>query len=736
MGRRQKQKRVDAIRHQSKNAKVAYQETQGQFCVNALCSNAENVFAQLRPLVDELKMVVPYGVGRNGAKLPLIRTPELQVLQSPNDDMGWAEFADLMFSTWLTEKELNIHVWKDANKVYGYSILPVGTRRKLGNRTYFQTTLADGSLVELSNDEVMTLRFSRNPRNIDNGISPGIASMVWAQIDDVLAQYQLAHFENGAVPAYITIIRASTEEKYRAKRDELEHGFHGSKNKGKTLYLWRQFLDDGQERDEVEVKTIQGSNASLAIKEIMSIVNDKINKAFGVSEFILGNDSSAKYDNAELSQQQFMQHRVYPALFTFWSQFQHELNRILPKGLPYSISWELPIPELTDRMKVKAETEKIKQETANLRVQKDKIEEEKRKLLEEQEKLRKDTLQVEANTNRTHLDAITAAVNAGATPESAVAALGLDDKWLEVARSIADKATSSIENGSDSEQTIQSGDAQNPSLSDVTALIYHDCGHSHHTDDAITPTFTAEEKREKEIYDMLLRIVQSVVTELTESGEILTKEQIRQIRDDIVKQLIEEADLGANDGAEHIQAIVLGDTAEEIAAVLKDGGYHVSEDFITKLRERTETLIQRLDEHVREKAHEVLDVERETPLTAKQIEDELAKVLPRGRAATIARNETVNAFRAGHLENDKYLANKYGLKLRKVWRVTHDDRACPICKAMDGQVVALDSAFPDSVTGEDGVRYVWERDIYNQGGEIPSAHVNCRCHFETEIIDD
>lgn len=705
------QKLSDALNGRKK---IAIQEVNSATYHSPLCSNAENVFAQARPLINELKMVLPYGVGRNGARLPLTRTPELAVLQSPNEEMGWAEFADLMFATWLTEKELNLHVWRNQKGVvYGYTVVPVGSRHVVGGKEYFRTTLDDGTMVDLTSDDVMTLRFSRNPRNIDQGISPGIASMIWSQIDDVIAQYQLGHFENGAVPAYITIIRASTKDKYLAKRKEMQDGFHGAHNKGKTLFLWRQMLDDGNEKDEVEVKTIQGSNASLDIKGIMSIVNDKLNKAFGVSEFILGNDSSAKYDNAELSQQQFMQHRVYPALFTFWSQFQHELDRILG-GLGYAIQFDLEIPELTDRMKVKAETEKIKAETTNLNTQREKLEEEKQKLLVEQDNLRR-------SSSKTQLESLLSALDAGATPEAALLALDLDQNWLQAA------------------QDIYNSKFQTTATNDNAVTNNHVCSHCKHTHDAkepYEPIFSEDEAKEEGIYNRLVRIIESEIAKVAGEGAILTDEDIEKIKLAIVTQLLDSAEQGANYGAEQIKAFALGADAEEIANVLRDGGYTLGKGFQERLNKRVDLLVSRLAGSAQEKAREVLNAERSEPLTAAQIRRELKAVIPLWRAEMIARNETVYAFRAGHLENDKNLGQKYGLKLRKVWRCTNDDRACPICRAMDGQTVDIDSAFPDEVRDAEGVAYSWEHSNWNEDGAIPSAHVGCRCHFETEVVNE
>lgn len=330
----------DAFRR--KKSRDFAQELANQFFTSPVCSDYENLFAQVRPLIDEMKTVMPYGVTDRGRRLPATRTQELEWLKNPNDDMGWAEFADLMFATWLTEDELDIHVWRKKNgKVEGYTVIPPECRIYLGYGRWEWQVMTTNGLEVLTEDEVMRLRFSRSPRNAMKGVSPASAVRVWAQIDDLIAQYQRAYFENGAIPATITFITASTREKYEKTRKELENNLKGARNRNKTVYAWRQFNnDDGSSVDQVEVKTIQGNNSTLAIKDIVEIVNDRLNKSVGVSNFILGDDSSAKYDNAELSDHQFTKRRVYPALMSFWNQFQHELDRILG-GLGYGISLSL-----------------------------------------------------------------------------------------------------------------------------------------------------------------------------------------------------------------------------------------------------------------------------------------------------------------------------------------------------------------------------------------------------------
>ena len=138
----------DAVKR--KKSRDFAQELSNQFFHSPICSDYENLFAQVRPLIDEMKCVMPYGVTDRGTKLPEARTPELAWLRNPNDEMGWSEFADLMFATWLTEDELDFHLWRDkrenmetANLSYVFSrnarndgYVPAGGQQVTDSRLY------------------------------------------------------------------------------------------------------------------------------------------------------------------------------------------------------------------------------------------------------------------------------------------------------------------------------------------------------------------------------------------------------------------------------------------------------------------------------------------------------------------------------------------------------------------------------------------------------------------------
>lgn len=676
-----------------KKSREFAQELSNQFFHSPICSDYENLFAQVRPLIDEMKCVMPYGVSDRGAKLPESKTPELAWLRNPNDEMGWAEFADLMFATWLTEDELDIHLWRDnRDKVIGYTIIPPECRIYLGyGRWEWQVMTTDGIEV-LNDDQVMRLRFSRSPRDIQRGVSPASAVRVWAQIDDLIAQYQRAYFENGAIPATITFITASTEAKYLATRKELEHKLKGARNRNKTVYAWRQFDNDsGQSVDQVEVKTIQGNNSTLAIREIVDIVNDRLNKAIGVSNFILGDDSSAKYDNAELSDHQFTKRRVYPALVSFWNQFQHELDR-LTGGIGYGISFDLEIPELTEREKARAEIARIRAESlVNL-------------------------------------------ISAGASGPAAIQALGLPDTWNAAAEGIYSKGLAGdllspisidYEKPKAVEATIdKKGDESQPTdpLENLETHDNHKTCTCHHSLDQLPPMT----KQEREIYDILVKL-----------GESLIKAQGKDIElDEIIAEMTnllkKDANYGAINGAQALKLLSSKEIAQEIVKSIKEKTISVSNTLVERLASRAESLVKGYSELTKGKVLEVLNSEEE--LSASQIKTRLAQVLSREKAELIARNETLYAIRSGRLEQDELLAEKYGLNVKLVWRTSGDSDVCDVCAAMEGETVEIGKAFSDSVKTADGETVSWEHSSWNDNGRIPDAHVNCRCYFD-EVIE-
>lgn len=669
----------DAIKgRRAKKAETITQELGNHLFINPKCSDYENVFTQVRPYVNEMAMVRPYGVGRNGGRLTSDRTPELNLLDAPNDIQGWVDFAGSMFTTWLTEDELDVHVHKDdRGNVKGYTVLPAGSKQSYGDgRFYWQVNTVDG-IETIERDEVMQILYSRSPKDLLCGISPATSIRAWAQTEDVLAQYQRAYIENGAIPASITFIRASSRQNYEETRRELESNLRGANNKNKTIYVWRQYDNaDGTESDQIEVKTIQGNNSTLAIKELSDIINDHLNKAYGVSNFILGDDSSAKYDNAELSRYQFLSNRIYPALTAFWSQFQHELDRVTG-GLGYGIQFDLELPELTERKKVKAEISGM-------------------------------------NVNN-----LTNLIMAGSNPSAAVKALGLGSDWEIVARGIYGRALASVI-FSENKNSSKTGDS------------HKDCScssHSHQKDviagasvektDAL-PQMT---ESELEIYGILVDMARKIMEEDSSLDEEAVISKLNEILDG-------EALAGEEKGAKALALLTNGEIRKEIKGQIKEG-LKVSDALKARINVRTTELVKNYGSETKRLFDETLKANEGK--SASEIRTALREAMPTWQAERIARNETVYAFKSGRLEQDKSMAKQYGLKVSLVWRTSHDGAVCPACAAMDGEKTPLGKAFPGEIQTEDGT-IAWEQSMWNDHGQIPDAHPNCRCYFD-EIVE-
>lgn len=682
---------LDVTRKQ--RAERVTQEFRNQLFASPICSDYENVFAQVRPLIDEMASVVPYGVDQKGDRLKIEQTPELELLYYPNETMGGIEFLDTMFATWLTENQLYIHTHKGKDgRIIGYTLIPNASYIDLGNGQHYWQVQTENGIETLYDNEVMTLCYSRNPRDL-RGVSPASAVRIFAQIDDLLAQFEKAYLENGAIPASITIIRASTQEKFNEARANLESQLRGANNKNKTLYLWRQFNnDDGSERDQVEVKTIQGNNNTLAIQELADIVNDRLNKAYGVSNFILGDDSSAKYDNAELSDYQFTRRRVKPALRKFWSEFKHELDRITG-GIGYDIRFKIDMPELTDRRRVEAETS-------------------------------------EKNTQN-----LIRLISAGSKPIAACNALELDiDKWQRVAVGIYNRVLSDRELAIQATQEplyyAQSSGAQETETKHDTDTEAkgktpqrdqkHHCEHCDHSDDYYRP-FRDDEKVERKIFNRLMSLARAI---FAENPDI----DLAQVQDAIFDLIEGEANRGGEAALEAISKIADDEVEQAIQQMLKDG-VSISDTLGKRLHERVNQLVEGYDKHTREIMRSVL--ESSEGLTAEEIKERLAESLPKGKAASIARNETVYAFKSGRLELDESIADEYHLEIDLIWRTSPEaGEVCPYCEAMNGTKTTLGKAFkPKYVDGES-----WEPSMWNDYGLIPNAHANCKCYFDEQIV--
>ena len=96
------------------------------------------------------------------------------------------------------------------------------------------------------------------------------------------------------------------------------------------------------------------------------------------------------------------------------------------------------------------------------------------------------------------------------------------------------------------------------------------------------------------------------------------------------------------------------------------------------------------------------------------------------RAMTIARTESIRASAEGQQELFRQ-AQAEGLldanETMRMWLATRDDRVCPVCSSLHGELARIDEPF---VAPENGSQYM----------NPPGPHPNCRCAVRLVFVDE
>lgn len=131
-------------------------------------------------------------------------------------------------------------------------------------------------------------------------------------------------------------------------------------------------------------------------------------------------------------------------------------------------------------------------------------------------------------------------------------------------------------------------------------------------------------------------------------------------------------------------------------------------------REHAAELVKGLSDTSRDEIREAVEAAFEEQIDVDELASELTDLLGDAeRAELIARTETMRASNEGQQAAwDQALDT--GLltgREKQEWITTPDDRLCPICEPLDGQVTDLDGKF----------------DVDGEQVDSPPAHPNCRC---------
>lgn len=355
-------------------------------------------FSDIRPIAEQFSAVVPYAINKDGRRLTT-QPLAIQKLFAPNDNMGFYDFADYLISSILSQpRALVAVIWNPGEEHYswnikGYIFLPPSARMDLGGgRIVYQYTDSDGEMRQLTPDTVMEFYYSMSTDAYGVGVSPAQASKKWATIEDYIAAYQAGFFQNGAKPDGMFIITANSQEQFKSAVDKLERVHRrGSRGHFNYQYAYRPTDEQGNPMKTASIEWVNfgTTNKDLTLGELIDKTQSKKDSAYGVPAIARGNDSTATYNNAQVSDRNLARKVDYQLRRT-WSRFMHELARVCKDEITWTLSYDYDVPALADAEKVKADTYSVK------------------------------------------ADAMIKLVNAGAQPADAAKALGLGEEWARL----------------------------------------------------------------------------------------------------------------------------------------------------------------------------------------------------------------------------------------------------------------------------------------------------------------
>lgn len=336
-------------------------------------SDYENAFAPVSAIVDEvIKRNVHLASPNNPDNDITASQPIWGAFMRPNSAMGWIDFLGILISGFMALPELSILLWHtDGNKavagcpeggfklnnIFGFTVLPRGSRYDDGTgEEKWRITTRKYGIQTFGADSVVTLKYSMLPDDGRTGVSPGSSSSQEAAIRDALNQYERGFFTNGAKPSIIVTIHARTDKEYEAIQRSYETNYRGAGKQGGVLY--QKVIDNpvaGSTQPSIEITPVGAVNDSLAINDIVSFTSQTINANYGVSPIIFGDASTTTYQNQQIVDRKFMA-RVQSVLVRLFSGLERELERVTKAPLPFRFAWDSTDIELTEELKVKAQT--------------------------------------------------------------------------------------------------------------------------------------------------------------------------------------------------------------------------------------------------------------------------------------------------------------------------------------------------------------------------------------------
>lgn len=649
----------------------------------------DNIFPYVNAIAQRFSTVIPYAVTSDGRRLNPA-PPALNALYAPNDTYSCLEFLKLIASGILTQSHVDILIWTTEgpggtitpDNITGYTLLPANSR--VYNDTHSDwchrvtMDLGDGvRQYEFTRDETIALSYSRHPDDPTRGISPAMTIKKWANVDDMIADYERGFFGNNAVPAGMLGIVSENAEDFQRNRARLEETFRGAGNNNGIAYNMIP-VDPLTHKPSQTSKLVwvpfQNSNDSLDLQTVNNVVNNRLANALAVPDIIRGIDNGQTYANAEMAERAFIENTLKPLCMTVWDKWQFELDRITG-GLGYGITFTLDLPAQTEVEKIQAETQQIR------------------------------------------INNLIQLVTMGASVENAVEALNLPDAYRRLDIHTNTHNTPllpSARNTTKAAKPVSNTPTETHLLTATRTYVHRVIQLTRRSQAGLRDDL--ETIGQQWIHD----VEDDLITHLTEYAR-KTGMKLEQV-------ITAWAEIHPDDPiAVEVQGYANNDWRK-----LYEWS-NIPSNVKTAYSDHLETIANTTSKTVTAKTLDLLTRADTEQWDARRLHDELAR-LGNEHAELIARCETVQAQRLGSLYSAKNMSETLGVRLQKVWRTSGDATTCDFCKHMEGTVVGLD----DYYLTENAAVTIGDHTYVNnfESMATPNGHPNCRCYEDYEVVED
>lgn len=649
----------------------------------------DNIFPYVNAIAQRFSTVIPYAITTDGRKLDPAPAA-LSALYAPNDTYSCLEFLKLIASGMLTQSHVDILVWTTegpggnitADNITGYTILPTNSRVYNDNRSdwYHRVTMDLGNgprQYEFTRNETIALSYSRHPNDPTRGISPAMTIKKWANVDDMIADYERGFFGNNAVPAGMLGIVSENAEDFQRNRARLEETFRGAGNNNGIVYNMVP-IDPTTHKPSQTSKLVwvpfQNSNDTLDLQTVSNVVNNRLANALAVPDIIRGIDNGQTYANAEMAERSFIENTLKPLCMTVWDKWQFELDRITG-GLGYGITFDLDLPAQTEVERTQAETQQIRVNT------------------------------------------LIQLVNMGATIESAVEALGLSEPYKRLKLHPTDTTPlptlPAKRNTTKATKKTDDTTTENQILPATRTYV----------DRIIRLTRRSKNGLKDDLETISSRWIDDVEdTLITHLANYARKTGLK-----LEQVLTSWAELHP----EHPIAVDIHSYTTVDWQKLYDWTT-LPDNIKTAYETHLQEIAHTTSKTITDKTLEILNRADTEQWDAHRLHDELDR-LGNDHAELIARCETVQSQRLGSLYSARNISETLGVKLQKVWRTTGDGNTCDFCKHMEGTAMPLDSAY----MAKDAVITIGDHSYTNsfETMSTPNGHPRCRCYEDYEVVE-